>query len=501
MSIPTQQISPHRRQFVIGSKQFFPDQNWCSHQLESSIWISYCPDLRVAETQDANGVKWRLLGLAIESQADKLDPLEEITRTNTSKVPEIYPSWAGRWVLIGDGQIHMDASGLLGCYYGILDRQMWVSSSPALLAQILFVNQATEIDPRPLQYEVGISWFTPPRSRFKGIFRLLPSQIVELKDNSIKPRPLMPKIDFCRSFEEILDRVKTSLVTTLSRLGQIESQLWLGMTAGYDSRLMLALSRDADINIQAFTRIATRMSVADRLLPPKLVRDCGYEHIFRKMGPRRPERKPLVAEHSAGHVSEGDAEPFIKGIREGMTGISFGGHGFSVASGFAHLRRLPNTVEDAEIGAKQIAKLFQEPIDSTATAGLRDWLDWVLQHPQDNLDWRDRFFIEQRQAGWLSSKEQVYDLAQLERFPILNCAYIYSLLLSLKEEQRLGSLVQKELIRQVAPELLQYPFNPNDFYFGMGRVMLSKSWELPQYIAYKVTGKLRWLWHSLTLKF
>ncbi|WP_421655575.1 hypothetical protein [Leptothermofonsia sp. ETS-13] len=490
-------IRPHRRQFILGSQpvKVYPD--WHTWQLEDSIWLSHCPDLRVGWVTDAEGNRWVLLGLAIESLSDRQMPLNEIARTPTAQVLDLYSSWAGRWVLVGQGQVHMDASGLLGCFYGFLGDQLWVSSSPALLVPILHPHTSPIADPRCLQYEVGISWYTPPRSRFEGMQRLLASQILDLNIHSVQPRPLMPPIDPSRGYEETLDWVQQSLVTTLKRLADVESQLWLGLTAGYDSRLMLALCHYAGIQVQPFTRVAARMSVADRVLPPKLAHACGYKHHFFHGAPRQPERKQLVVDHTAGHISDGDAEPFLKGVRDGISGIFFGGHGFAIASGFASLRRLPATIEEAATTAKQIAQLFQEPSGSTATAGLQAWLEWVLNYPQAHLDWRDRFFIEQRQAGWLSSKEQLYDLNQLERFPILNAARNYALLLGLQERDRLGSLVQVELIQRVAPELLQYPFNPTDLQFGLLQAIASKSSDLPSYVLHKGVGKLRWMWRSM----
>ncbi|MDJ0599847.1 MAG: hypothetical protein QNJ37_13505 [Crocosphaera sp.] len=492
-------IRPHRRQFVLGSLSFKPYQDWFCQEIEPNIWISHCPDLRISWTKDADGVSWGLFGLAIESLPEKLDPLGEIARTTTPNVPEMYMTWSGRWLLVGNGQIHLDASGLLGCYYGVCNNQMWVSSSPVLLAEILQLNQTSEIDSRLLQYETGISWFTPPRSPFHSIQHLLPSQVLNFKQQTIKPRPLMPPIDQTRSYEELLEAVKISLMSILRRLSHISPQLWLGLTAGYDSRLMLILSRMADIEVLTFTRKAGRTSIADLILPPQLAAQCGYSHEFKTVGKEDRSKKEVLLKHSGNNISQGDAEPFLKGVREGMTGISFGGHGFAIASGFAQLRTLSATFDDPELTAKEIAYLFREPVNSTATEGLKQWLAWVKKYPQDNLDWRDRFYLEQRQGGWLSAKEQVYDLAILERFPILNCANIYCLLLSIKEEKRLGSLVQEELMSQCMPEILKYPFNPDDSYFGIAKIISSKSWQLPAYINYQLTGKLRWIWRSLTL--
>ena len=172
---------------------------------------------------------------------------------------------------------------------------------------------------------------------------------------------------------------------------------------------------------------------------------------------------------------------------------------FAIASGFYKLRDLPEALTNATAGAQQIASLFQEPLTSTATAGLQEWLEWVIAHPEPHLDWRDRFFLEQRQAGWLSAKEQLYDLADLERFPILNCARLYSLLLSIPAEQRLGSKIQTALIQRVFPQLMQYPFNPEDLYFGLWRVLRSKAADLPVYMTGKMISKLRGMWRALWL--
>ena len=238
------------------------------------------------------------------------------------------------------------------------------------------------------------------------------------------------------------------------------------------------------------------MSVADRVLPPKLAQELGFEHVFVQSGEREPLRRDLVLDHCAGHVSDGDAEPFLSGVRDSLTGISFGGHGFALASGFWKLRTLPAHCEDPEVGSQHLARLFGEPLNSTATAGVREWLEWALQHPQQNLDWRDRFFIEQRQAGWLSSKEQLYDLGVLDRFPVLNAARTYAFLLGLEPSQRHGSVVQAELIRRVAPELLRYPFNPPDRHFGILRGFAIRSRHDPLYLLRRLDNKLRWMWRA-----
>ncbi|MEM8718930.1 MAG: hypothetical protein AAGE84_06420 [Cyanobacteria bacterium P01_G01_bin.39] len=479
----------HNRQFVIGSQPFYADDDWCCRQLDSSSWISYSPNLRVNWATDKNGCVWYLLGLAVDTLTNT-DLIAQIRLLSSEQVVQSYFNWTGRWILVGQGQIHLDANGLLGCFYGSNSQgETWISSSCALLIEIL---QSSNYDARYLEYGKGISWYTPPLSRFKDIKRLLASQILDFKHDRLIHRPLMPQIEVDRHYDETIKLVKESLVTALHNIGQQPQQLWLGLTAGYDSRLILAIAKSAKIEFTTFTRIAGRMSLADRLLPSKLAREFSVPHVWLRNKPPKQQqhRRELVKQHSVGSVSDGDAEPFIMGVRDSLEGISFGGHGFAIASGFHDLRQLPATFDSPQTGAAQIAALFNEPEDSLATEGLRHWLTWVEADPQSHLDWRDRFFLEQRQAGWLSAKEQVYDLNSLERFPILNSARIYSLLLSIPESKRLGSLVQVELLSQLAPELLQYPFNPPDNYFSHWLKVAIRTRDRPQYIYTVMKDKL-----------
>ena len=198
----------------------------------------------------------------------------------------------------------------------------------------------------------------------------------------------------------------------------------------------------------------------------------------------RPQsgRQELVREHSAGHVSQGDAEPLVDGSRDSLAGVALGGHGCEVFKGFMGLRRLPPVIDDPDVQSRELGHAFGEPESSSAVAGLRDWLAWTLQTPHVGLDWRDRFYIEQREAGWMSSKEQVYDMAPLERFPLLNAARTYALLLSLPEEQRLGSVVQSAVITRLAPELMTHPFNPPGRHFGRARGALIRTRDDPLYV-------------------
>lgn len=303
--------------------------------------------------------------------------------------------------------------------------------------------------------------------------RLLPSQRLCITTGEVRPRRLLPPIDPYRSYEETLDLLGRSLIAALRRLPTAGGRLWLSLSAGYDSRIVLAAARAGGVEATAFTRVADRTSLADRLLPPRLARVAGYEHVFLARGRPAPTRRGLLEQHSTGHVSDGDAAPLLQGQRDAAAGIAAGGWCFEV--GKAPYRWLPPQLpEDPLAAAIHVARRFGEPPDTTAVQGLSEWLAWVRVTPHEQLDWRDRFHIEQRLAGWQSSKEQLYDMARLERCPVLNAARSYAIVLGLDEPARQGKQPQVDLLRRMAPELLEYPINPPDRYFGVLRAVTTR---------------------------
>jgi hypothetical protein len=454
----------HRRQFLIGPRPYAAAADWESRELGPGCVLSRCPELRVLTQIDAEGREWTLLGLAVACGGEWSEPRAAIASARSAEVAGRSACWAGRWLLVGDGAIVSDASALLGCYHGRdADGACWASSSPAILACMLSIPRTAASGARSLAYEDGVSWFPPPASGIPGVARLLPSQVLEAGTGRVAARDHLPQIDSSVPFETVLDTLEVALTKALRGATALGAQLWLGLTSGFDSRVMLALAAEAGVEVEAFTRVSSRMSVADRWLPPQLAGACGVPHGFRRAPRRAPPGRPaLIDAHTGGGVSVGDAEHTLLGVRDQMIGIMIGGHGFALANGWAGLHGLPEAVGGPERAARSVADFLGEPSRSPAHGALEAWFAWAEQTPCDGLFWQDRFFIEQRQAGWLSAKEQLHDLVPLERLPILNARLIHGLMLSVPREDRLRRRIQLALIARARPALLDFPFNPSD---------------------------------------
>ncbi len=465
---PDRGIRLHRRQFVVGPRPHLVGDDWMAIDIGHGLWLSHCPDLRLAALRDRGGQRWWLLGLATQTRVDRPDPAQQLSETETTSVPEAYEGWAGRWWLVGGGRIHLDAGAQLGCYWTATgDGAIWASSSPAVIAALPGVGDSRSLE---LTYERGLSWVAPPLGRRQGIRRLLASEVLDATTGVthwrrlVTPPDQLPDDDPLAAFADAIGRAMANLPGQQPKL--------MALTAGADSRVVLAAALAADVELTVVTRRASRMSVADRVVPPRLAAGVGLEH--RELRPKRPEgwRWELAARHTDHNVSDGDALPFVEGVRDDLVGFEIGGQGFGF--GKVKNRHFPDEIGRPGETAGLVADHFGEPAWSANRQALASWLLEVDRQQRDGgdqhqVDWRDRFYLEQRMAGWQAPKEQLYDLHRHERFFPINSARTFGLLLAVEEERRRGAAHQRELIAAIDDRLMAEPFNPEGRSFSPAR--------------------------------
>ena len=233
------QMRAHRRQFVLGHEPVLVDEDWASVGICKGLHLSYHQALPITETRDRDGGSWWLLGIALQADPLKGTPRDEIATAHGHEIEALTSTWSGRWILVGGGVLRTDAGGLFGCFYGRSqdDGQLLVSSSAALIRDQI---DAGEISPA-LRYEMGMDWYPPPASRLRASHRLLPSQILALSDDD---RPVLHRSlvgdRFETAYDETLAGLETSIRTVLGNLAEMGRPLWLALTGGHDSRVLLA---------------------------------------------------------------------------------------------------------------------------------------------------------------------------------------------------------------------------------------------------------------------
>jgi hypothetical protein len=127
---------------------------------------------------------------------------------------------------------------------------------------------------------------------------------------------------------------------------------------------------------------------------------------------------------------------------------------FEVARLFYH-RQLPAL--DAP-GAQDMTAAVERAMGRRE--GIATWAEWAAARPWHTIDWRDRFYLEQRVGGWLAALEQALDLCAPERLHLANSDRTLAALLSIPVEQRTGDGHHRVLVERFAPQLLTLPLNP-----------------------------------------
>lgn len=454
----------HRRQFILAAEPHRIHPGWPAVDCGGGRVLSHCPTLPVRRATDADGQVWHLLGLAVQSLPDQPDPVEVIAGSRSGELEAAYRSWSGRWLLIGERELHMDAGGTLGVFFTRRDGRVTASSSPALVTLAGSAPAVAAMGSRPLMHEAGLDWYPPPQSGLAGVRRLLPSQILMLPDGSVRPRPLYVPPGHDLGYEGTLARMESLLVTAVGNFERATGPLMLQLTAGYDTRLLLATVLRAGIEVETFTFRYPHMAASDQQIPPKLAEIAGFRHRLIPFGADDRRRKELFAQHTAGHTVGLDVEFFARGSWDALpegTSVLNGGV-FEVARGF-YWGRLPPGLDPADPGtADRIFATFRGALHNGPShrAALAEWLAWVARVPVEGFDLRDRFYLEQRVAGWLSTLNQGIDLTGRQLVQPANCAAFLALALSLPPELRRISQHQADLVRRMAPELLRLPINP-----------------------------------------
>ena len=467
MNIASDTSPTHRRQFILGRHEIRAKPEWVSVRLAKDLVLSRCPRLRVVTVADRDGRQWTVLGIAVQTDESRLSPQAAIAECATGAVLEETDSWAGRWVLIGEDEINLDACGLLGCYYRFVagERAPWVSSSLSLLADLPGIAKPS-VEQRKMIPEIGLDFDPPPLTVYAGVRKLLPSQILSLATGEVRGRSLVAGLAQARSYEDVLDALANYLTTVLKNLWAVSSpkgQLWIALTSGYDSRLLLAAAHRAGVPVKTFTQLFKGMSQGDRTFPPLLSRLVGVDHVAIWPKTQRPKLLEIYDEHTSLNVFM-DRQFYASDQWSWTmpTDIILRGLGFEIGKrNYAH-KFAPEWDPADPRTCKLILRAAGERGSSFLEESVGECLKWIASHPQDNMDWRDHFYIYCRISGWASATEQALDLVDGISIIPANSRTLYGLVRSVPEAKRLATQHHVDLIRRLSPGLLTYPINPAD---------------------------------------
>lgn len=434
--------SVHARQFVITSADLPGRPDWTVRSLGDGYKLYHHNKLTVAPS----------------GADDRCWAIGEVVAVNGERSWSRYQDLpAGRYVLLDWPHLRLDASGLLGVYYWRHGGHTFATSSPALAGLLTQGGRRTAWPFRP----AGLNWFPPPSAPSGGVVRLLRDQRLDIRSGQAhaEARPLVPM----NSEQAAREALSAELVATVTSAAGKATRVWLALTAGLDSRTILAALLASGTRFSAFTFRYPGSATQDCILAASICRYLGVPHRIVDPLPFDAGMRRRWEEHTFRSYSDADDRVLFPSghyrfLEEGE--IFMRGGCFEVGRRFYahHLKGLDLMTATGE----QIVRRFERTAAPEASAPLDRWLGWRRTH-DNGLDLIDAFYLDQRVGGWLSSVEQALDVLPATSLQPANSGRILRALLTPPAAHRASGVLQRGAIRDMAPGLLRFPVNPQSF--------------------------------------
>jgi hypothetical protein len=405
--------------------------------LGSGLFLHHDPELRINES--ASGVI--TLGLLVGDAE--------------STPARLRYHHSGRFVTIAGSQIHVDATGSMAVFYAKEGGQVVCGSSVALIVQVTGAPTLS----RELQW-IGksINWDPSPSCRAVGFSRLFSDQTLDLISGEPHqtPRPLLPMTG------NPADRLADYLARYMKAVRNLSAPIYLPLTAGQDSRTLLAAALSQRLEFTAYTDLRGGRSVVDDHVAKRLARRYGFRHVSNWPGPADDAGLGAFAIHTAG--CEGDsgtvnvASRFFDMFPPGA--ITLSGGVFEVGRQFYRKRLKGISFDDPSSAALEIASVFLTN-DASVIEALEQWIRYRQSHPVAGMDMIELMYLDQRLGGWGAANRQAEDSTGLIRLTPMNSWEAISILLAVPSAERLQSTLQIDAMELLVPGIAKgEPLNP-----------------------------------------
>lgn len=458
-------------QFVLSRNRALLPLSWLSDCV-GDWYLGWHPRLPVMRLTDdrARPVGW-MLGYPI-SEAGVLAGGGDVLRVEAAAMasPEAFEefvyAFGGRFAVVLAGgerqRVYLDPCGSLSAVY--CPHQRVVASTSNLIPY-----DAHSGDRLDLAFAIGIPHtegmypFTLT-SRY-GVERILPNHFLDLHEwRAIRHWPkgtLAEAADVDEAVAEIAAIVKRQIAAIVSAV-----PTYLPLTAGLDSRMLLACARQVADRLELFTRaIHDRNATVDCDTARRIARRFNLKHLTLPMVAATDqdlEEWMFRIAYSTSEIRGRQCATMYKQLPGGHAVI--GGQAGEIARGYYWC---DGDTAASLVTPQRLIDICACPLDDEPLARARAWLDDL---PADNaLHILDLFFVEQDMGGWAGILPYAECDPGFAIFPLCHrriVEHMLTLPLCYRRSGRLG----RDIIEREWPELFEWPINQP---IGATRFMLA----------------------------
>ena len=458
----------YRRQFILCPKEISDFSNWNKYYLSDKYILYAHPDLVQLEYTEKNKSIVLLGDLydPVNPDFNNQDIFERLIKyDDLNELIEASGQYAGRFIIffVQDSSINLfhDASAAKKIYYTTDTASMWCASQPHVLAKYCNIKETdNKLYHDFIKSDKFISHdkvFIMDNTPFDSVKQLLPNHYIDIQNKkSVRfwPTKANKPISLNEGIEE-----GSKMLSGIYKSANNRYELMMAVTAGNDTRLLLAASRSVSENIFYYTNYHPRLTDdhQDIVVPSRLLEKVGLEFNIQKYSLEVDDDFKEIYYQNTLNPSEVHL-PIIYNYHKNFPDkINLPGTFSDIARSFFNTYRKNITPE-------LMAKLWDYGDIEHAIEKYRIWLNQsgeiIKNH---NYYITDIFNWEERYGNWVTQFQAEKEIAQ-DEFAPYNCRNLMKVFLSVPRKYRdvHTNIYFRSMVKHLWPELLTEPFNPNN---------------------------------------
>jgi hypothetical protein len=302
-------------------------------------------------------------------------------------------------------------------------------------------------------------------SYFDGVKHLMPNNFLNLNSMSVErywPDRKLGRIDFEVAKDEVCNYLKGAMKAVTVRF-----ETMVAVTAGFDSRSLLAASKDILNEVYFFVNQEPRLNKKSRdlIIPSRIFKRIKQKFTVHKVSSQVDEKFREIYLESVFLANDlilpANFNVYFKNFQQK---VNLDGTG---EIGREYYGEVPK-----EVDGYFLSRYMKYRNSRYAIEQCDKWLNEVWDSAQsNNVDILKLLFWEVVIGNWCALAHSEADIC-IDQFDIYDSHHILEIMLSVGF---IGDDLFKGIIRQMWPELLEFPFNPPESLKGWMRYLLQKT--------------------------
>jgi hypothetical protein len=459
----------HRRQYFYGPAfDGFP--HWNTLSMPDGYRLAVHPELELTQTA-LNGYSLTLLGYLLDPDhpGDGNRAILERIGSQAQDVQALLATldhFGGRYVLFvfheQDKFVLNDAGGLRPVFFHrSADGALWLAPQPGLISKKFGFTHSAEAGQFLASDEILKNpepWFPGTSTPFAEITHLLPNHLLHLDSGKVErfwPLKPLKKISLRQGVER-----SAAILRNMMKAAHQRFELALGLTGGFDSRVIFTASKELLSDIHIFTINYNDLSIksSDIAVAGELTERAGVAHqVFACDKPMDDEFASLYEQNLEGSYRSYGKIVYgrFKNLDQKKVVIK------AAMSEIARCFYYHTGVYPFNISPDFLCRVSRLGTDKLVQKSFSDWYADARHVEKLGYKVLDLFYWENRVASWQAMGQLEFDLAH-EEFTPYNQRDLLVTMLGVNHNQRCmpKHRFHHELVKALWPEMDEVVYNP-----------------------------------------